>query len=148
MMCTATTTEQVLTRSSLPSRTAAAPWSFPLTNLLEREAEIQALDRVLERGGCAFVRGPAGIGKTALLAVARHHARVPVLTALGSDLETELAFGGVRQLLGDVSGDFRALYWVVADRGPLVLLVDDAHWLDKPTLRWLAFMVNRVRDLP
>jgi len=28
-----------------------------------------------------------------------------------------------------------------------VILVDDAHWLDRPTLRWLAFMVNRVRDL-
>ncbi len=29
-----------------------------------------------------------------------------------------------------------------------MLLVDDAHWLDRPSLRWLAFMVNRVADLP
>ena len=103
---------------------------------------------MLERGGCAFVRGPAGIGKTALLARARELATVPVLSARGSELETAFAFGGVQQLLGSSSGDFHELYWLLADRCPAVLLVDDAHWLDRPSLRWLAFMVNRVADLP
>ena len=40
------------------------------------------------------------------------------------------------------------LYWLAAGLGPLAIVVDDAHWLDRPSLRWLAYMVNRVADLP
>jgi tetratricopeptide (TPR) repeat protein len=31
---------------------------------------------------------------------------------------------------------------------PLVLLIDDAHWADQETLRWLAAFVEHVDDLP
>ncbi|HEY8981081.1 MAG TPA: AAA family ATPase [Streptomyces sp.] len=31
---------------------------------------------------------------------------------------------------------------------PLVLLVDDAHWADQETLRWLAAFAERLADLP
>ncbi|MFJ8079585.1 ATP-binding protein [Streptomyces sp. NPDC096205] len=31
---------------------------------------------------------------------------------------------------------------------PLVLLVDDAHWADQETLRWLAAFAERIDDLP
>ena len=27
-------------------------------------------------------------------------------------------------------------------------MIDDAHWLDRQSLRWLAYMVNRVAELP
>jgi DNA-binding NarL/FixJ family response regulator len=40
-----------------------------------------------------------------------------------------------------------ALTWVVvalAARRPLVLLVDDAHWGDPPSLRWLEFLARRL----
>src|SRR5947207_8289662 len=57
---------------------------------------------------------------------------------------------------GPVEGDVRyaamhGLYWLVANlaaRQPLVLAVDDAHWADAPSLRWLAHLAARVEHLP
>ena len=40
------------------------------------------------------------------------------------------------------------LYWLLEGLGPAAILVDDAHWLDRQSLRWLAYMVNRAADLP
>jgi predicted ATPase len=43
------------------------------------------------------------------------------------------------------------LYWVcagLAARQPLVLVVDDAHWGDEPSLQWLLFMARRIREMP
>ncbi len=40
-----------------------------------------------------------------------------------------------------------ALYWLtvnLADRGPLALLVDDAHWADAPSLRLLNYLAQRL----
>src|SRR5215475_8705180 len=57
---------------------------------------------------------------------------------------------------GPVEDDVRyaamhGLYWLVANlaaRQPLVLAVDDAHWADAPSLRWLAHLGARVEHLP
>src|SRR5690349_9298862 len=57
---------------------------------------------------------------------------------------------------GPVEDDVRyaamhGLYWLVANlaaRQPLVLAVDDAHWADAPSLRWLAHLAARVGHLP
>lgn len=43
------------------------------------------------------------------------------------------------------------VYWLVAtlaERGPLALLVDDAHWADPPSVRVLAHLARRVEGLP
>ena len=43
------------------------------------------------------------------------------------------------------------LYWLVAylsEMRPLVLLVDDAHWSDLLSLRWLAYLARRLEGLP
>jgi DNA-binding CsgD family transcriptional regulator len=43
------------------------------------------------------------------------------------------------------------LYWLVANlaaRGPLMIIVDDAHWADEPSLRWLAHLSARIDGLP
>ena len=43
------------------------------------------------------------------------------------------------------------LYWLtaaVAERGPVVLTVDDAHWADPSSLRFVAYLAARVRELP
>ena len=43
------------------------------------------------------------------------------------------------------------LYWLVANlaaRCPLVIAVDDAHWADAPSLRWLAHLGARIEGLP
>jgi tetratricopeptide (TPR) repeat protein len=52
----------------------------------------------------------------------------------------------------DPQGVRDGLDWVVTNlavsRGPLVLVVDDAHWADADSLAWLASFASRVGDLP
>ncbi len=75
--------------------------------LVERDRELAQVERLLDRAGSgmgtvAIVHGPAGIGKSELLAAARAraHARgIEVLRARGSEFEAEMAFGVARQLL-------------------------------------------------
>ena len=43
------------------------------------------------------------------------------------------------------------LYWLtanLADRWPLLIAIDDAHWADEPSLRWLAHLAPRLEGLP
>jgi DNA-binding CsgD family transcriptional regulator len=43
------------------------------------------------------------------------------------------------------------LYWLtaaVAERGPVVVVVDDAHWADPSSLRFLRYLAARVNELP
>src|SRR5918998_3636403 len=76
-------------------------------DLVEREREVRALDALLAEalageGRVALIEGPAGIGKSRLLQLARRHGELAgalVLTARSSELEREFPFGVVRQLL-------------------------------------------------
>ncbi|MGE0067071.1 MAG: AAA family ATPase [Solirubrobacterales bacterium] len=76
-------------------------------SLVERESELDALTALLDglaagRSRAALIEGPAGIGKTQLLAAAREAARergIPSLGARGSELEREFPFGVVRQMI-------------------------------------------------
>jgi DNA-binding CsgD family transcriptional regulator len=85
-------------------------------SLLEREREIAALERLLDRardsrGAVVLIEGPAGIGKSRLLAAARERAQgMTVLAARCSELEREFSFGAVRQLFEPLTrdGDRRA----------------------------------------
>ncbi|HVO53024.1 MAG TPA: AAA family ATPase [Solirubrobacterales bacterium] len=68
--------------------------------------------------------------------------------------------GAARSALGIDADDDRspdtfsvlhAIYWVIAalaERGPLLLCVDDAHLADSASLEWLAFMLPRLEELP
>jgi DNA-binding CsgD family transcriptional regulator len=43
------------------------------------------------------------------------------------------------------------LYWLtanLADDGPLLLAIDDAHWADAPSLRFLLYLAQRLDELP
>ena len=164
--------------------------------LLERDRELQSLrgalaDAVAGEGRLALVEGPAGIGKSRLLAELRGAAdeeEVRVLAARGSELEREVPFGVVRQLFEPALHDAEArerwldgaaaparaifeaaelgsetsgtdatfaalhgLYWLtanVAADGPVLLSVDDLHWCDRPSLRFIAYLVRRLEDMP
>src|SRR5947208_11896688 len=72
---------------------------------MERERELMALDALLASarsgdGAIAIVQGPPGIGKSRLLRAAREAAGdLHVLQARASELERDIPFGVVRQLL-------------------------------------------------
>ena len=73
--------------------------------LLERDRELAAIDDLLDeaadgRGRVLLVEGPAGIGKSRLLAEARGRAEgsMRVLAARGGEMEQQFPFGVVRQL--------------------------------------------------
>src|SRR4051812_36272511 len=82
-------------------------------DLVEREREIAALAELLDavpagEGHVAWIEGPAGIGKSTLLAEARRRAAAAgtqVLAARGSELEREFPFGVVRQLFEALVSD-------------------------------------------
>jgi DNA-binding CsgD family transcriptional regulator len=45
---------------------------------------------------------------------------------------------------------FHGLYWLVvnlADRAPVLVCVDDAHWADRETLRFLDYLAHRIDGL-
>jgi class 3 adenylate cyclase/DNA-binding CsgD family transcriptional regulator len=52
----------------------------------------------------------------------------------------------------DVSfGVLHGLYWLAANlalRRPALLLIDDLHWADGPSLRWLTHLQRRLEGLP
>src|SRR5215207_308897 len=163
--------------------------------LVERQGELRRLRVLLDgavqgRGGVVLVDGPAGIGKTRLLeasCAAAVKRGVRVLTARGSDLERQFAYGVVRQLFepmgtgstpggrghllaglaayaepvfalnglaeaGDAAPDRSAavlhgLHWLtrnLAERGPLVIAVDDVHWADESSLLFLHYLARRL----
>jgi hypothetical protein len=78
--------------------------------LVERDRELQRIRSLLlraqdGRGKALVIEGPAGIGKTALLAAAGNAAESEgfrLLRARGAELEREFAFGVVRQLVEPV----------------------------------------------
>jgi DNA-binding CsgD family transcriptional regulator/tetratricopeptide (TPR) repeat protein len=84
-----------------PARTSG------VTDLLERDGEVRLIDDLLGHGGggvplVIVFEGPAGIGKSRLLAETRARAEARgarVLTARASALEQEFSFGVVRQLV-------------------------------------------------
>jgi transcriptional regulator with XRE-family HTH domain len=48
-------------------------------------------------------------------------------------------------------GLLHSLYWLmvhVTDDGPVALVVDDVHWADGPSVRWLEYLTRRLRGLP
>jgi hypothetical protein len=91
----------------------------------------------------------------------------PPLAQLG-DGDREAAFEGAaglarglfehpeleaRPVAGDAAGfaALHGLYWLVAnlaDHGPVALLVDDAHWADPASLRFVEYLARRVSGLP
>jgi DNA-binding CsgD family transcriptional regulator len=52
---------------------------------------------------------------------------------------------------GPAAATEHGLFWMVAhlaERAPLVLVLDDAHWFDAASLRFVVYLVRRLVDLP
>ena len=60
--------------------------------------------------------------------------------------------GGAARLTPDAAFAItHALYWLalrLAEREPLLVVVDDAHWADDPSLRWLIYLCGRISEAP
>ena len=89
----------------------------------------------------------------------------PYLASLPQDERDEVLSGtaalaerlfGDEELTGAASGDvsfavLHGLYWLAANiaaRRPAAIVIDDLHWSDAPSLRWLSFLGRRLEGLP
>ncbi len=69
----------------------------------------------------------------------------------GAAAALHLASDGMQGASGSEFATLYGLYWLVAnlsDEGPLLVVVDDAHWSDVASLRFLAFLAPRLVELP
>ena len=138
--------------------------------LLERDAELAALESGLQRAGdgagsAVLLHGEAGIGKTSVVRAfalaARGRARV--LAGACEDLLTPRTLGPLRDAAraaaagplaaavigGDRDEVLAAAVEELSDpRGPTVLVVEDVHWADEATLDVLRYVGRRIADLP
>lgn len=144
------------------------------TRLLERGPELDVLADAVDRAGAGrpgliLVEGPGGIGKTRLLMTARDRAvtaGVQVLEARGSEREHRLPFGVVDQLFpaqrharegrtataqSDVSSVTLAALLrateALAEHRPVMLVIDDLHLCDEPSLQFLGYLTRRLGRL-
>jgi DNA-binding CsgD family transcriptional regulator len=125
------------------------------TRALAREAEMTVLSgrgRELERDF------PFGVARQLFepeLRAADPQRRATMLDGAAS-LAQPLVSGGVAPAVATGEGDpafglVHGLYWLtanLAEERPVLVLVDDAHWVDAQTLRFLAYLAARSADLP
>ena len=104
------------------------PWVEAMGHLVENLPEDLLATHVVDHGGQLVRLAPH---------IARRVADVP--SAQASDPETEryLLFQAVTGLIGQV-----------AAKTPVLLLLDDLHWADKPTLMLLRHLVDQSAVLP
>jgi DNA-binding CsgD family transcriptional regulator len=91
----------------------------------------------------------------------------PLLASASPDIRAELLSGpaalveplfGASQLPGSqdapAEGSFailHGLYWLAANvafQQPTLLAIDDLHWADTPSLRWLLYLTRRLEGVP
>lgn len=145
--------------------------------LLDRAVEVEGLGEVLAslldgRGSLTVIEAPPGFGKTTLCEYAAglgEPSGVEVLAARGSELGEETPFGLARVLLrvspseldsapesgpATVERLTRELFGRVLATGdpdggrPHLLVIDDAHWIDRPSAAFVAHLARRYEELP
>ena len=154
----------------MPEKTNAVP------ELVERAEAMAAVDELLAkaragRGGCLFLVGEPGLGKTALVDYARRQAAGHFAIGAGSGdvMEQSLPFGLMSQAIHALGGG-EALAPLVADRPPadiraacffgvrhwleqqaarpVLFALDDLHWADRDSLGLFHFLCRRVESQP
>jgi DNA-binding CsgD family transcriptional regulator len=136
-----------------------------MTEIVGRDDQITSLETLLDdalagRGAAVVLRGEAGIGKTALLelttAVAIRRG-MRVLTVSGVQAEVPIPYAGVDQLLRPVrpapsaaGSPYATAIEILGLLGgsgePVLLAIEDAHWLDAASWDTLTFLCRRVES--
>ena len=139
--------------------------------LLERDNALARIDQRLRdaiagRGSFLLLEGPAGIGKTRLVLAAGRHGRelgLTTLSARGSELEQDFAYGLVRQLfeapliaasaperaelLAGAAGHAASLFGVAPPRDDVVGALLDPSFAILHGLYWLCANLGRRSPL-
>jgi len=133
--------------------------------LLEREEPLMRLEAALgaARSGCGRIvslEGEAGIGKTslALSFVEEHRGDARLYMGGCENLRTPEPLGPLRDIERESGGRFSlagrsqleifaaVLRLLTLGREPALLLIEDIHWADDPTLDLLRYLGRRLRD--
>jgi len=117
-----------------------------------------------EAGGMAVLRSRGGIMEKEFALGVVIQLLAPTVEALAAPERDRLfagAAGFARPLFEEVADPaaaddrlfarFHGLHWLcarLAEAQPLALLVDDAHWADEPSLRFLAYLEARIEEIP
>jgi DNA-binding CsgD family transcriptional regulator len=124
-----------------------------LLRVLRASAEADGL-RVLSATGAPLERDFAFGVVRQLFEAELHHAapdrRAALLAGAAALAEPVFAVAAVEGADATHSTLY-GLYWLCANLAaeqPLLVLVDDAHWADAPSLRFLDALARRVEDLP
>src|SRR5687767_13909743 len=130
------------------------------TPLLEREAELDQLGAALR----AAVAGVGGMVEHEFALGIVIQLLAPCVEPLAAN-EREQAFAGAaglaRPLFEHVPdraaaddrlfARFHGLHWLcarLAEERPLAMLIDDAHWADEQSIRFLAYLAARIEEIP
>jgi hypothetical protein len=132
--------------------------------LVERDEAVALLGRVAAgtaagRSAIVEIMGPPGVGRSSLVAAAvahAEHAGLRVMYARGTRAETSLSRGVVTQFLTgftplDSLPSPVALcqtFLAATRQTPLLLALDDAHWVDEYSRQWLLALLRRVGETP
>lgn len=141
--------------------------SCSVVRLLEREDELGLLvdavqDAAAGRGSVVLVSGEAGIGKSSLLRELgeRTGKRVTFLVGACEPLSVAVPLAPLRELveaagggdLIDLGSDdrlvlVRRVVSVLAERAPVVAVIEDVHWADPLTLDLMRLLVRRAPEM-
>ena len=83
------------------------------------------------------------------LASVDEDARASLLSGSAA-LAEPLLVEGVPSSAG-LAASLHGLYWLtanLAERQPVLLMVDDIHWCDRPSLRFVLYLAQRINELP
>ena len=139
--------------------------------LIERDDQLAAIDGPLARaaagtGSVLLITGEAGVGKTSLtraVALTAGERGARVLLAACDDLLTSRTLGPIKDLAEASTGPLRAALANPADREelldalrreltdrphPVLLVIEDAHWIDDATVDVLTWLTRRIETFP
>ena len=115
-----------------------------------RHAEELGLEVLRARGSELEADFAFGVVRQLLerrLASAEGEERAALLAGPAAAVRRLLLGKAVETPAGDTSfAVLHGLYWLAANlaaRRPVLIAVDDAHWADEPSLRWVAYLARR-----
>ncbi|UYM22985.1 AAA family ATPase [Streptomyces albus] len=125
---------------------AALAADGPLAGMTTLYGSCRAVDVATGYSGVRALFGGLGLtgrkGRTSPLLAGGARRALPALAADPGDLDADP---------GSTFSVLQGLYWLAANLmadGPLVLVLDDIHWCDERSLRWLDFLLRRADGLP